>query len=104
MEFKVSKVSGKWYDKNNIEVSLDTNTNQGLLIEKWLLEGNEPMVFDGTEEELQQEVEKEKILLKQKAYEELLPTDWYVVRFMETGIPVPEEILQKRQEIRNKYN
>ena len=102
MEFKVSKITGKWYDENNNEFSLDTNTNQGLLIEKWLLEGNEPMVFDGTEEELQQEVEKEKILLKQKAYEELLLTDWYVVRFVETGIHVPEEILQQRQAIREK--
>ena len=43
-------------------------------------------------------------LLKQQAYEELLPTDWYVVRFIERGIPVPEEILQQRQEIRNRYS
>lgn len=54
------------------------------------------------EEIAEQELEKQKIL-KQQQYEELLETDWYVVRFVETGVKIPEEILQQRQEIRNKY-
>jgi hypothetical protein len=41
--------------------------------------------------------------LKNKQYQELLETDWYVTRYIETGIPIPENILQIRQEIRNKY-
>ena len=57
-----------------------------------------------TDEELQQQELEQQKLLKQQQYEELLPTDWYVVRFIETGIPVPEEILQQRQVIREKYN
>jgi hypothetical protein len=54
------------------------------------------------EQENQQKQELKKIL-KQQQYEELLPTDWYVVRFIETGIEIPEEILQQRQAIREKY-
>lgn len=50
----------------------------------------------------QQEIDNQ--ISKNIAYEELLPTDWYVVRFIEIGIPIPEEILKQRQEIRNKYN
>jgi hypothetical protein len=36
-------------------------------------------------------------------YNELLLTDWYVVRFVETGIEIPAEVLAERQEIRNRY-
>jgi hypothetical protein len=50
----------------------------------------------------EQELEQQK-LLKQQQYEELLLTDWYVVRFVEKGVEIPEEILKQRQEIRNKY-
>ena len=46
---------------------------------------------------------KQQKLLKKQQYEELLPTDWYVVRFVETGVKIPEEILQQRQAIREKY-
>lgn len=28
-------------------------------------------------------------------------TDWYTTRYSETGVPIPEEIKQKRQEARN---
>ena len=41
--------------------------------------------------------------LKKQQYQELLPTDWYVVRFFETGIAIPQNILNERQMIRNKY-
>lgn len=40
---------------------------------------------------------------KQLQYQELLPTDWYFVRQIETGIEVPAEILLQRTEIREKY-
>ena len=41
---------------------------------------------------------------KQMQYVELLPTDWYFVRKVETGIEVPSEILEQRTAIRNKYS
>jgi hypothetical protein len=40
---------------------------------------------------------------KQSCYIELLETDWYFIRKAETGIEVPIEVLQKRAEIRAKY-
>jgi hypothetical protein len=42
--------------------------------------------------------------LNKLQHEELILTDWYYIRFLETEIPIPEEIIQQRQEIRNKYN
>ena len=42
--------------------------------------------------------------LKVEQYQELLPTDWYYTRYIETGQEVPLEIKQQRQEIREKYN
>lgn len=31
-------------------------------------------------------------------------TDWYVVRFAETGVEIPEEVKQRRQEAREKIS
>ena len=42
--------------------------------------------------------------LKFQQYEELLLTDWYYTRYIETGQEVPLEIKQQRQEIRDKYD
>jgi hypothetical protein len=55
------------------------------------------------EQQLKKQLEQQKIL-KQQQYEELKETDWYFTRFIETGTPVPEEILELRKKIRNKYN
>jgi hypothetical protein len=35
---------------------------------------------------------------------DLALTDWYVVRFAETGKPIPEEVLAERQEKRQRIN
>jgi hypothetical protein len=61
-------------------------------------------VIDLTPKEIAEQENQQKQELKRQAHEELLPTDWYIVRFIERGIEIPEEILQQRQEIRNKYN
>ena len=42
--------------------------------------------------------------LNLQQYQELLSTDWYYIRYVETGQEVPLEIKQQRQEIREKYN
>ena len=41
--------------------------------------------------------------LNLQQYQELLPTDWYYTRYIETGQEVPLEIKQQRQEIKDKY-
>ena len=42
--------------------------------------------------------------LKLEQHQELLPTDWYYARYIETGQEVPLEIKQQRLDIREKYN
>ena len=56
-----------------------------------------------TSEEIAQVQTETQEQLKQQQYTELLETDWYVVRFAERGIPIPTEILEQRQAIREKY-
>jgi hypothetical protein len=78
----------------------DILPNETLLKPIW--NGSE-WIEGATKEQIQQQELEQKKILKQQQYEELLPTDWYVVRFIETGIAIPEEILQQRQAIREKY-
>lgn len=52
-----------------------------------------------TEEQKARE-EQERINQEARAY--LAETDWYVIRAQETGVEVPADILQKRQEARDK--
>lgn len=35
---------------------------------------------------------------------DLATTDWYVVRFVETGKPIPDEVVEERQEKRQRIN
>lgn len=60
--------------------------------------------FEGaTIEEIAQAENAKKQAQKLEVYNELLLTDWYVVRYVETGISIPSEILAERQAIRNRY-
>ncbi|CAB4148783.1 hypothetical protein UFOVP532_29 [uncultured Caudovirales phage] len=60
--------------------------------------------FEGaTIEEIQEAENAKKQVQNLEIYNELLLTDWYVVRFVETGISIPTEILAERQAIRNRY-
>lgn len=43
-------------------------------------------------------------ILKNEQFAELQPTDWYIIRQMDTGEPVPEHIRKQRACIRTKYN
>jgi hypothetical protein len=43
-------------------------------------------------------------LLKAEQFAELQPTDWYIIRQMDTGVPVPEHIREQRAAIRAKYD
>ena len=79
----------------------DISPNKTLLKPIWnVLE----WIEGATPEEIAEQESQQKQELKRQAHEELLPTDWYVVRFIERGIPIPEEITQQRQAILDKYN
>lgn len=43
-----------------------------------------------------------KIVTNNQARRYLASTDWYVIRLLETGVPVPEDISQMREEARQK--
>jgi hypothetical protein len=47
------------------------------------------------------EIQDNSFELKQIAHQQLLQTDWYVIRFIETGKPIPPDILELRNNIRN---
>jgi hypothetical protein len=104
--YTISKLTGNIY-LNGVMIPLDDSTQefQQYLIDKDIVG---VQLIDATPEEIAEQVNQQKQelkkILKQQQYEELLPTDWYVVRLIETGIAIPEQILQQRQEIRNKYN
>ena len=114
--------NGQWAG-NHLQEWINANKDKeigGELVSEWQLTEVLPneqekaylkLMFDGenyyegaTPEEIaEQELEKQKIL-KQQQYEELLPTDWYVIRFIERGIEIPEEIKIQRQAILDKYS
>ena len=92
-------IKNKYLSEGGSEVSLCIEI---FYRKKWDFE-NKIWIEGATKEEIQQQELEQKKILKQQQYEELLPTDWYIVRFIERGIEIPKEILQQRQAIREKY-
>jgi hypothetical protein len=56
----------------------------------------------GTEPKIPQSVVDEKEIAELQEY--LTETDWYAVRYAETGVEIPEEVKQKRQDARKKIS
>jgi hypothetical protein len=44
----------------------------------------------------------EQVVINMKARAYLASTDWYVTRWLEKGVPIPEDISQKREDARNR--
>ena len=62
-------------------------------------------IYEGATPEEIAELNKQSVQnLKLGQYQELLLTDWYYTRYIETGQEVPLEIKQQRQEIKDKYD
>lgn len=54
-----------------------------------------------TEKELsEKKAREEQERINQEARARLAETDWYVVRFLETGKAIPEDLLAERQRLR----
>jgi hypothetical protein len=66
---------------------------------------NPTEIVEGVTIEILEKIKLEKIkTLNTQAYNELIVTDWYVTRFLETGKEIPIEIVEERNAIREKYN
>ena len=98
----ISNLTGKIY-LNGVEIPLDDSTQE---FKQYLQDKDIVGVeyVEATPEEIA-EANKLKVQnLKKQQYIELSETDWYYTKYIETGQEVPLEIIQLRQEIRNKYN
>jgi hypothetical protein len=91
-----SENSFHWQESNGdsveISISFEKNSEQ---YNELISSGCEVVLLEQSEIEAGK---KEAANATHKAY--LLETDWYVMRYSETGKAVPQEILQKRAEAR----
>lgn len=94
---------GNFYEKDikdDWEITEKIYDNE-FLKEYW--NGSE-WVENATTEELEL-VKQQKIHeLNKLQFEELLVTDWYIIRKLDIGTEIPIEIINQRNEIRLKYN
>jgi hypothetical protein len=67
---------------------------------KW---DNENWIEGASQEEIDSYNNEILIQKKKEANELLKETDWYIIRFQETGKLIPQEILDLREEIRNQF-
>ena len=98
----ISELTGKIY-LNGVEIPLDDSTAefQQYLEDKDIV-GVE--YVEATPEEIAEQKHYKIEEIRKFQYQELLSTDWYYTRLLETGQEVPLEIIQQRQQIREKYN
>lgn len=54
------------------------------------------------EEKALEEAHAEQELINTEARQYLRDTDWYVVRYQETGVEIPEDVLSERQAARDR--
>jgi hypothetical protein len=92
LEMKTQPQNSLLYEPNNfVKACFDQYPNPTAIVE------------GATEEEIQAKEIDIIAERKRMQHAELLETDWYVVRFAETGVPIPQEIIDLRNQIRNKY-
>ena len=97
MEILTVKIQGEGFLLNGEKSVPKCDGNREYeLIKQWLSEGNTPEP-EFTEEELaKQELDKQ--INEAKAY--LISTDWYIIRYADSGKEVPTDIKIKRKEAR----
>lgn len=105
-EPETGKILG-WYD-NEIHETIPTPTIE-VSEEQWQIaidNGHNKVNPDGTTAKVDfrtpEEIARdEQIAINMAARKYLADTDWYVIRLQETGVPVPQEILDERQAARD---
>ena len=98
----ISNLTGNIY-LNGLEIPLDDSKQEfkQYLNDKDILG---VQYVESTEQEIAEANKPIVQNLNLQQYQELLPTDWYYTRYIETGQEVPLEIKQQRLDIKEKYN
>jgi hypothetical protein len=106
---------GGFYTQEFLETNI-LNVVNGQLVSEWILTDKIPStdlfipIFDNgqwiegaTEEDFNNKKEQSILQLKQQQFAELQPTDFYFIRNIETGVEIPQSVLDERTAIRLKY-
>jgi Tfp pilus assembly protein PilZ len=91
---------GTIVNENNIVIPMEEGN--ALYIEYFTFLQNEGVILE-TDYVTENELLELELLNKKELHKKLSETDWYVTRFVETGKPIPQDILDLRQKIRNNY-
>lgn len=96
MEIQTVKIKGEGFLLNGeMSVPKADGNREYELIKEWLKDNTPEPEF--TDEELAQQ-EQDKVNAEALKY--LESTDWYVTRFMDTGVEIPELVKSAREEAR----
>lgn len=82
-------------DQNNIQTDAKGNYYSHYVLNNGVYEYDEPTALEA-------EAEAQRLLDNADARSYLLETDWYLLRNLEAGTPVPAEVSTKRAEARAK--
>lgn len=97
MEIKSVKIQGNGYLLNGeMSVPKADGNREYEAIKEWLKDNTPEPEF--TDDEL---VQQEQNKINAEALSYLVLTDWYVTRFAETGVAIPDDVKSKRQEARD---
>ena len=97
MNIETVQLQGEGYLLNgNISVPNDEGNRDYQDIQEWIAEGNTPDP-EFTQAEIDDSDQK---IINVDSREYLSSTDWYVIRFQETAVAVPQEISDAREAAR----
>ena len=103
--YSFSKLTEKTFDSKFVEVLIDGNNPAYVEYESWLLAGNQPAIIEGTPNEIleskQKQVEEIKTIYKEKISRLVSP---YVEKFIIEAIPIPQNILDEREFLKQECN
>lgn len=92
----VKEQESGWLVNSNMSVPNTAGNRHAVDILEWIAEGNTPEP-EFTQEELDSQAQQ---VINSESLAYLASTDWYVIRLQETGVVIPQDILDARAEAR----
>ena len=92
MSYKITKQNGKVSFVN--EQFLDSVVEESDIVEEFVAPTERPIP---TAEDI---AEMSRVMINNDSRQYLAETDWYITRLSETAVPIPVDVLTKRQEAR----